>query len=249
MRCSFCGRRSSLHVPIVILRGRRSTWDVSCCVFLRIALSGLRQVATRCKFRGRLGILWDVMKIDENRLWGTNLEVPKKTRRKTSILKLQSVKVGGGSLARNARFYAPLESLVFLWPHRVNGGKCKTSPFRRFSSKLSCRFAWQARHFVTFQPVLITCRKSFCVAGAILLRRFHKMSCSFPGRSNILEISVVILRGKRSPSDVSHCLLYTPHSTPHPLHSTPHTLHSAPYTPHSTLYTPHSTLYTPHFTL
>ena len=32
--------------------------------FLRIALSGLRQVATRCKFRGRRGILWDVMTID-----------------------------------------------------------------------------------------------------------------------------------------------------------------------------------------
>ena len=35
-----------------------------------------------------------------------NLEVPKKTRRKTSILKLQSVKIGG-SLSRNARFDAP----------------------------------------------------------------------------------------------------------------------------------------------
>ena len=28
----------------------------------------------------------------------------------------------------------------------------------------------------------ITCRKSLCVAGAILLRRFQKMSCSFRGR-------------------------------------------------------------------
>ena len=45
MRCSFRGRRSTLDVPIVILRGRRST--------LQIELSGLRQVATRCKFRGR----------------------------------------------------------------------------------------------------------------------------------------------------------------------------------------------------
>ena len=35
-----------------------------------------------------------------------NLEFHKKTRRKTSILKLQSVKIGGG-LARNARFDAP----------------------------------------------------------------------------------------------------------------------------------------------
>ena len=55
--CSFPGRRSTLDVSIVIFRGRRSTLDVSCCVFLQIALAGLRQVATRCKFRGRRDIL------------------------------------------------------------------------------------------------------------------------------------------------------------------------------------------------
>ena len=43
-----------------------------------------------------------------------NLEVPKKTRRKTSILKLQSVKIGG-SLARNARFSAPTRLVSSLW--------------------------------------------------------------------------------------------------------------------------------------
>ena len=46
-----------------------------------------------------------------------------------------------------------LGSLVFLWPRRVYGGSCKTSSFRRFPSRLSCRFAWQERRCVTFQPV------------------------------------------------------------------------------------------------
>ena len=46
-----------------------------------------------------------------------------------------------------------LESLVFLWLRRVYGGSRKTSPFRRFPSSLSCRFARQAWHFVTFQRV------------------------------------------------------------------------------------------------
>ena len=46
-----------------------------------------------------------------------------------------------------------LESLVFLWCRRVYGGSCKIFPFRRFSSRLSYHFAWQAWHFVTFQPV------------------------------------------------------------------------------------------------
>ena len=247
--------------------------------FRRIALAGLRQVATRCKFRGRRGIFWHVLKIDGSLARNidfevANFQVLRKTRRNTSILKLQSVKIGG-SLVRNARFGAPrclvsrlwfsrglavsmgeaakivflswcqlwelpevsyemlvflhprvsspvagcpvvspslwgkpqnlsfsnvstqvvmsfcvagvalcdiptclimcqkcqnwrksrtkcwffcihvscLESLVFLWCRRVFEGSCKTSPFRRFPSRLSCRFAWQAWHFVTFQPV------------------------------------------------------------------------------------------------
>ena len=33
------------------------------------------------------------------------------------------------------------------------------------------------------QTCFVTCRKSFCVAGAILLRRFQKMRCSFRGRA------------------------------------------------------------------
>ena len=43
-----------------------------------------------------------------------NLEAPNKTRRKTSILKLQSVKIGG-RLARNARFDAPTCLVSSLW--------------------------------------------------------------------------------------------------------------------------------------
>ena len=46
-----------------------------------------------------------------------------------------------------------LESLVFLRRRRVYTGSWKTSPIRMCPSRLSCRFAWQAWHFVTFQPV------------------------------------------------------------------------------------------------
>ena len=52
-----------------------------------------------------------------------------------------------------------LESLVFLWRRRVYGGSWKTSPIRMCPSRLPCRFAWQAWHFVTFQTCLITCGK------------------------------------------------------------------------------------------
>ena len=76
-------------------------------------------MATRCEFRGRGGILCDVVKIDGNLARNidfqvANFQVLRKTRRKTSILKLQSVKIGG-SLARNARFGAPTCLFSRVW--------------------------------------------------------------------------------------------------------------------------------------
>ena len=53
----------------------------------------------------------------------------------------------------------------------------------------------------------MTCGKSFCVAGAILLRRFQNMRCIFRGRRSILDVSSVIFRGRRSTSDVS-CIVF-----------------------------------------
>ena len=76
-------------------------------------------MATRCKFRGRRGILCDVVKIDGSFARNidfevANFQVLRKTRRKTSILKLQSVKIGG-RLARKARFDAPTSLVSSLW--------------------------------------------------------------------------------------------------------------------------------------
>ena len=58
------------------------------------------------------------------------------------------------------------------------------------------------------QTCFVTCRKSFCVAGAILLRHFQKMRCSFRGRRSTLDVSIVILRGRRSTLDVSCCVFF-----------------------------------------
>ena len=94
-------------------------WTCRVACFLQIALAVLRQVATRYKFRGRRGILCDVLKIDGSlarkiAFEVANFQVLRKTRRKTSILKLQSVKIGG-SLARNARFGAPTCLVSRVW--------------------------------------------------------------------------------------------------------------------------------------
>ena len=154
-------------------------------------------------------------------------------------------------------------------------GKLQNISFSKVSSRLSCRFAGQALHFVTFQVSKVVVWQAQC-----FLHRFHKMSCSFRGRGSSLEISVVILRGRRSISVVSlytphyrlhthpftlhtprttfhtldftlhilHFTLHTPHFKRHTLHTTLYTLHIALLNPRSTLYTPHFTLHTLHFT-
>ena len=91
-------------------------------------------MVTRCKFRGRRGILCDVLKIHGSLARNIDFEVAifqvlRKTRRKTSILKLQSVNIGG-SLAQNARFGAPTCLVSRLWFSRgLAVGSCKNLSF------------------------------------------------------------------------------------------------------------------------
>ena len=61
------------------------------------------------------------------------------------------------------------------------------------------------------QECFVTLRKSSCVAGAILARRFQKMRCSFRGRHSALDVLIVILRGRRSTLDVSCCVFCESH--------------------------------------
>ena len=55
------------------------------------------------------------------------------------------------------------------------------------------------------ETCFVTRRQPFCVAGAILLRRFQKMCCNFRGKRSTLE---VILRGRRSTLDMSCCVFF-----------------------------------------
>eukprot|EP00435_Cladocopium_sp_Y103_P070120 s1381_g34.t1 len=54
----------------------------------------------------------------------------------------------------------------------------------------------------------MTCRKLFCVAGAILSHHFQKLSCIFRGRRSTLETSFAMFRGRRSTLDVSCCVFF-----------------------------------------
>ena len=162
----------------------------TCCVacfFLRIAVSGLREVVTTCKFRGRSGILWHVMKIavkplTKHRFWGskfwgswqnswehvdfeaTKCENLRQSRRKCSFW--------SSNMSR-------LDSLVFFCRRRVYERSCKTCHFRRFQNKLSCRFAWQAWHLLTFSRVCKSVQDRFVWQARYFCKVFRRWVAFF----------------------------------------------------------------------
>ena len=109
-----------------------------------------------------------------------NFEVLRKTRRKTSILKLQSVKIEG-RLARNARFEAPTCLVSILWISSAVavslGEAAKALLFEGFQAGCNVVASMVLPDVLTCPQ---TCRQSFCVTGAILLRPFQAMSSIFP---------------------------------------------------------------------
>ena len=147
---------------------------------------------------------------------------------------VKTVKIGG-SLVRNAGFSAStclVSSRWFSSGVAVSMGEAgKHVLFECFQARLSCRFAWQAWHFVTFQPFWYHAENIKIEGSLARNARFFAPTC---------------LWGKlRTP----HSTLYTPHSTIYTLDPTLYTLHSTLYTLHFTLLTPHLKLYTPHSTL
>ena len=123
-----------------------------------------------------------------------NFEVHEKTRRKMKSLKLQSMKIGG-RLARNARFEAP------TYRSRFSG-------FLLPSPCLVMSFCVAGVALGNILTCLQKCRQSFCVTCAILLQGFQKMNCILGGRHSTLNVSILILRGKRSTLDVSCCVFF-----------------------------------------
>ena len=60
-----------------------------------------------------------------------------------------------------------------------------------------------------FQTFFVTCGKSFCVAGAILLQRFQKMCLQFSWQAQHFgRVHIVILPGRRGTLDVSCCVFF-----------------------------------------
>ena len=258
MTFMFRGRPSTLDVSIFILRGRHSTFDGWCCVFLRIALSGLRQVVTTCI----AWQAWHFVTCDENwekprtkhRFWGSQFRgFIKKTRRKTSILELSSVKILGGFI-RNKRFGLPicLISMQNLSFWNVSNEVYKSVVLRGRGGA-----SWHSHvsHIVS-RVVLCDMRNTFARFSEdklIFLRQaqhFGDLHCHFAWQAQHFRPVVLRLlceshcQGCVKWWQRANCVAGVGHreSLLYILHSTLHTLHSALYTSRFTLDTWHSTL-------
>ena len=129
---------------------------------LRVFLSALREVVTRCKFCGRRGILWQVIKPRTKRWFGG-----------------QFVRKHVGK----CRFWS-----CEVWKLLCAYGKSrKNVSFSMCHKMCSCRFAWHAWHFVTFHVCEVqVCREAEVavpmgkVAKSLSFSTCHKMcSCRF----------------------------------------------------------------------
>ena len=244
----FLGRRNTLANSIVICVAsailRRVLWLVLCKSHCQKGPNSMAGVAfcemcqnwqrPRARHRFEVAIFHVLMK----------------TRRKTSILKLQSVKIGG-SLARNARFEAPTCLVSMLWSSSavaVSMGEA-ANHFLVKSVKASSNVVlrgrrgtfWQSHVSGNVTKHILRCRRNACAYR-------HVNTCHYT------SLYFNTLHSLHTPHTL-HFTLCTPHFTLYNLHSTLYTpnsrhptSHFALNTLHMTLDTLHSTLYTPHFT-
>ena len=269
-------------VPVFVAGAALWTWSALFCVFCANRIVRAPSSGDKVQIPWQA---WRFVRCDEN--WRgslapnidfevANLEVHKKTRRKTSSLKLQSVKFGG-SLARYVRSDAPTCLVSSLWLScglAVSMGEA-AKPLRFEGFHAGCHVAlrhmrgtlWHSNLFENMSKVVLCGRRNSFASFSQEELQFSWHAQHF-GDSTLhsphpLHITLHALHSTLYTLHFTHYTLHstlytppstfhTPHLTLHTLHFTLHTLHSLHstfYTPHFTLYTLHSTLHTPHFTL
>ena len=227
--------------------------------FLQIALSGLRQVVTACKSRGRRGMLWHAMTLHTLHSTPYTLHSTLYTPHFTLYIPHSTLHTPHFTL------YIPHSTLHTLHftlytPHSTLHTLHSTlytlhftlhtphSTLHTLHSKLDTpHFILHTPHFTLYTPhaTLHTLYFTFHTLHSTL----YTPHCTLHTLHSTLHTLHFTLRTLHSTLYTPHFTLYTPHATLHTLHFTFHTLHSTLCTLHSTLYTLHSTLQNPHFTL
>ena len=223
MRCSLRDRRSTLETSIVILRGKRNTSDVSRCVFLRIAMSELRDLVTPCKFRGRRSMFWH----------GMTLHTLHSTRY-TLHSTLYTLQLDSTHYTPHSTLYTLHSRLNTLhFPLHTPLCTLHSTLYTQHFTLHTSHFLFHALHSTIYTPYFTVYTPHFTLHSPY----FTLYTPHFTVYT--LHFALCTL----------HSTLHTLHSTLQTLHSTLYTLHSTLDTPHYTLHTLHSALDTLHFTL
>ena len=249
MSSSFRGRCSTLETSIVILRGRGSTLDVSCCVFcanriVRAASSGdkvqiplqawrfvrgdenWRTLRTKHRF-------WRFIRkiVGKRRVWSFKVWKLEEVSHEMLVLMLQRV---------SSRVFGFPVASPCLW------GKLPNLSFSKVSKQVVICTLWHSNLFDNVSKVVLCGRRS-------TLAPFSQDELQFSWQAQHFGDFHRHFAWQAQHCRRVHCVLYIPRSALRALHSTLYTSHSTLYIPqftlHFPLYTLHSTLYTPHSTL
>ena len=212
MHCIFRGKSSTLDTSDLILRGRRSTFDVSCCVLFANRIVSAARSGDKVKIPWKA---WNFATGDENRrkprtkrrFWGRFV------RKLVGKRRFWSCKVWMLRKSRTKRSFccsnmSRLKSLASMVPSQCLWGKLPNPSLLNVSKQAVMSFCVAGVALCDIPTCFMTCQKSFCVAGAILLPRFQKMCCIFHGRRSTLGTSDFILRGRRTTLDVACCVSF-----------------------------------------
>ena len=278
-RCvAFRDRSSALETSDVILRGRRTTFNVSRCVFFANRIVSAARSGDKVQE-------WHFVTYDENRwtpraksrFWGRFVRklVEKRWFRSCEVWNVRKSRTKCWFWCSNM---SRLGSLVLVVPSQCLWGKLQNLSSLNVSKQAVMSFCVAGVALRDIPTCFTTCQTSFCVADAILLRRFRRCIAfivagaalwrpptSFCVAGAALETCPVAcflriaLSGLRQVVTLNTPTLYAPLDTLHPHFTrqtwrfTPHTLHSTLYThtlhSHFTVHTLHCPLYTPHFRL
>ena len=224
---------------------------VAAC-FLQIALSGLRQVVTACKSRGRRGMLWHAMTLHTLHSTPYTLHSTLYTPHFTLYIPHSTLHTPHFTLyTLHSTLYTPHFTLYTL----------HSTLYTPHSTLHTLHFTLYTPHSTLYTPHStlntpnLTLHTLYFTLHTLHFTLHMPHSTLYTLHSTLYTPHCTLhtvhstLYTQHSTLHTSHFTLYTPHSTLHSLHSTLYTLHSTCHTPHFTLYIPHSTLHTLHFTL
>ena len=192
--CRFRGKRYTLETSDVILRGRRSTLDVSCSLLFCESHCQRAKWWPRAHSVARMVLLWHMMilawwkpctkprfwarsirkLVGRRRVWSYGVWNFEEVSHEMLVLMLQHVSSRGSGF--------PVGSPC-LW------GELQNPSFLKVSRQVVMSFCVAGTALPDISTCLQkTCRKSACVAGAMLLCRFQKIICSFVANATLCRL-------------------------------------------------------------